>query len=56
MGKVNKRIKIHFKGDSTRFDEWRVFGDDEGPDHKHLLSNHISRTEFVSNIGIILAL
>ena len=51
VDKVNKRIKNHFVGNSTQFDEWRFFGGDEGPDHKHLLSNAISRTEFVSNVG-----
>ena len=28
VDKVNKRIKIHFKGYSTQFDEWRFFGGD----------------------------
>ena len=49
VDKVNKRIKIHFVGYSTQFDEWIFFSGDEGPDHKHLISNAISRTEFVSN-------
>ena len=51
VDKVNKRIKIHFLGYSTQFDEWRFFGGDEAPNHQHLLSNAISRTEFVANIG-----
>ena len=51
MDKVSKKIKIHFVGYSTRFDKWRFFDGDEGPDHKHLFSKVISRTEFVSNIG-----
>ena len=50
VDKVNKRRKIHFIGYSTQFDEWRFFGGVEGHDHNHLLSNAISRTEFVSNI------
>ena len=45
VDKVNKRIRIHFMGCSTQFDEWRYFGGDEGPDHKHLLSSAIFRTE-----------
>ena len=32
VDKVNKRIKIHFVGYSTQFDEWRFFGGDEGPE------------------------
>ena len=51
VDKVNKRIKIHFVSYSTQFAERRFFGGDEGPDHKHLLSNATSQTEFVSNIG-----
>ena len=53
VDKVNKRIKIRFVGYSTQFEEWRFFGGDDRPDHRHLLSNSISRTEFVSNISKI---
>ena len=52
VGKVNKRIKIHFVGSIARnLTSGDFLGGHEGPDHKHLLSNAISRTEFVSNIG-----
>ena len=51
MGKVIKRIKIHFVGYITQFDNWRFFGDDNGSVYKQLLSNAICRTEFVSNGG-----
>ena len=44
VDKVNKRIKIRFVGYSTQFEEWRFFGGDDTPDHRHLLSNTISRT------------
>ena len=53
VDKVNKRIKIRFVGYSTQFEEWRFFGGDDRPDLRHLLSNTISRTEFVSNISKI---
>ena len=31
VDKVSRRVKIHFVGYSTQFDEWRYFGGDEGP-------------------------
>ena len=42
---------MHLVGYGTRFYEWKFFGGDERPAHKHFLSNTISRAEFVSNIG-----
>ena len=42
---------MHLLGYGTQFYEWKFFGGDERPAHKHLLSNTISRAEFVSNIG-----
>ena len=30
VDKANKRLKIHYVGYSSRFDEWRPFGEDEG--------------------------
>ena len=50
--KVNKRIKILFV-DSMADNLTRgvFFGGDEGPDQKHLCSNAISQTKFISNIG-----
>ena len=51
MGKVKKKMNIHFVAYGTQFDECKFFGGDEGPEHKHFLSNTISRAEFVSNIG-----
>ena len=33
VDKPNKRLKIHYIGYSTCFDEWRPFGDDEGSEY-----------------------
>ena len=33
VDKVNKRLKIHYVGYSSRFDEWRPFGEDEGSEY-----------------------
>lgn len=33
VDKPNKRLKIHYIGYSTHFDEWRPFGDDEGSEY-----------------------
>jgi len=33
VDKPNKRLKIHYIGCSTCFDEWRPFGDDEGSEY-----------------------
>ena len=51
LDKFSKGRKIHFEDYSTQFDKWRYFGGYEGLDHKPLLSDAISRTEFVTNIG-----
>jgi len=48
---VSKRLKIRFVGYDAQFEEWRFFDGDKAPEHKQLLSNAISRTEFVSNVG-----
>ena len=31
------KVKIHFVGYSTQFDEWRYFGGDEGPEYFQFL-------------------
>ena len=33
VDKANKILKIHYVGYSSRFDEWRPFGDDEGSEY-----------------------
>ena len=33
VDKANKRLKIHYVGYSSRFNEWRPFGDDEGSEY-----------------------
>ena len=33
VDKANKKLKIHYIGYSTRFDEWRLFGSDEGSEY-----------------------
>ena len=33
VDKANKRLKIHYVGYSSRFDEWRPFGEDEGSEY-----------------------
>ena len=33
VDKANKRLKIHYVGYSSRFDEWRLFGEDEGSEY-----------------------
>lgn len=33
VDKANKRLKIHYVGYSSRFDEWRPFGKDEGSEY-----------------------
>ena len=33
VDKANKRLKIHYVGYSSRFGEWRPFGEDEGSEY-----------------------
>ena len=33
VDKANKRLKIHYVGSSSLFDEWRPFGDNEGSEY-----------------------
>ena len=33
VDKANRRLKIHYAGYSSRFNEWRPFGDDEGSEY-----------------------
>ena len=46
VDKANKKLKIHYVGYSTRFDEWRPFGDDEGSEYLTCFLDRFLETEY----------
>ena len=47
VDKANKRLKIHYVGYSSRFDEWRPFGRDEK------ISENRTRCEWSAERGVV---